>query len=337
MKQSEICKHSAAYGNLSFPVIVTDLKLNAMYFNPSASKTDVIPVTENCIRDIMDAKAMQYIRLCRTKGKDGRFSQYLGIEQARRYLVTVEREKDRLIFTLFPHPDAKDRQEKEDRQALGFGYEFIMRSSLHQLLAISDLIKAQNETVGEKSKRHVLRALRVSRQMEFVTGEHPRQIVHFPTLLRTLFDELGERLKTDFDCTITYMPQSENAAVKCNIMILRSVLLSVVASALQQKHKNIYIRYIEGPHQTVLTLNSDNGDPASATNIVMDEKALGLEVAKELIRQQQGSMFTRFDDRTISCCITMPRAEAEGAVKEHFEEYVDRSISDIEIEFANLY
>lgn len=343
MNQADYHQLAMDYSKLKEPVIVTDLQLKALYFNPAAAACDVILLTEDCIRDFADARSMQRIRLCRSSGKRQHFLLSLGREYTRRFAVTAERKNQRLIFTLQPRPEKERLHQEKQIEPLTFGFEYIMRSSLHQLLGISELLQhtqdKREQFLGMKSRRQIMRAMRITRQMDFLNNDHPCQVVDFSALAFSLFEELSAFLQEKFGSRIFIQSEGNHASVKCNVMLMRCVLLNMVAGVLQHHRGDIFVSLAETPTDVVLSVRSGNADaesPSCQNNADIPPAALGINIIEELVRRQQGRLLIRAMCGQSFYCLTMPRALTEGAVRETISQYIRNEIPDIEIEFADL-
>lgn len=329
------------YGHIPHPVIVTDLELNALYFNPAASQCDVILMQGDLLRRAADSRAMQHIRLCRSTGQTCRFSMTLGENFTRRFSVTLSRQKEELVFELAPRSTPQQQKLEQILAPYSFGYELITRSTLHQLLGTAEILEQSEEefyrTLGSKSRRQVLRSLRIAGQIEYLESDFPCHIVDFSKLLSLTMEQAGEFIDTRLQKKLHFTPGTRQINVKCNAPIMRSILLNLLACAYEQDATEVYVDYTVTAHQLVVMLRSDGSrDIAPENEKFLTPLLPWVEIARRLIHRMQGSLQTVGTGKHLRFCLTMPIAYTDGAVNKNLKELFNDQIPQLELAFSEL-
>lgn len=339
MKQADYQTLAIRYASKSYPVIVADGALNSVYFNPAATANEVILVRKDFLLNAISPQKMQYVRLCHRHGTPQHFTQKLGREHKMLFAITVELQRPYIIFNLHPKEDKGQKKQNEQIALYQGGYENIMRSSLHQLLAMTELADRTNanQGLGAKGKLQVLKALRITRQMDFLSKERPCVVVDFPRLIHDLLQDLKPFLKEHFDKAVFLQSTTESACIKCNPVLMRCVLLNMISTALRQNNTDVFMRYDESPRDIMITISSVLDPKETEMGPPVDPAVSGIRISEELARRQQGRLLTRtMQNGKILYCLQMPRAQAENALRESLDRFLQHELSDVEIEFSDL-
>ena len=329
MRQAEYHQFALRYNELAWPVIITDFSLQAQYFNSAAVAADTILLTADCIRSCLNPRAVQFIRRCRNSRKAQHFYLDIGKEKKHPYYVTLTREDQYLIFLL------EDRQ--AEREAVSRNEQTI-RASMHQLLAISDLLQQNGQqtvsSLGKKMRIHAIRALRLTRQEELMALQDNARPIDLAALLDVLHQRLQPHLEETYGLTIDLQtpPKSDDPiTVKCDVIRMQYIIFSLVAKLLQQYKNRIFIQCAadaETARVTVYTeLTAEQTEPTAASEP---------DDIKRLLERQQGILMHQISDKRITYTISLPRVQAAGSAREQLKEYLQGTDFDLEIAFANI-
>ncbi|MBQ6946702.1 MAG: hypothetical protein IJN42_01530, partial [Clostridia bacterium] len=277
-------------------------------------------------RHALSPRTTPTVLRCRADGKKRRFHLSMGLQYTREYIVALERKGPYLVFAL-ELPQSRLTAANDD-------YENVMRGALHQLLGISDLMKTNADPsvqrLGAKSQRQVFRIMRLNRQMEYLNSEQPCQMVCFSQLMQNVAEEAIPFLKEQFGVELVFRLESCDATVKCNVRLMRCIIFSILADLLQRRNGNIQMRYTEADDQVMLTIRSNTASGQG------DTESANVSILKELVRRQQGALLLRTVNDQLLYCLTLPRAQTEGSINEHLQEYLQSDLPDLEIAFADL-
>ncbi len=325
------------FGSNPHPVIVTDPQLKAVYFNPAASRCDVILICEDVMERAATEEIMEQIALCRDKGQSCQFTMTLGDTFTREFSVALRHKKGWLIFELTPLVTPEEMEREQLLAPYHFGYELLTRSTLHQLLGAMEILEQAEDdlyrTIGTKSRRQVLRSLRIAQLVEHLEGDLACNVISFPELLSIVMEEAEGFVEKNLDKKLHFSYGVENTYVKCDAALMRSLLLNLLSCLYEQGAGQVYAEYTVTAQQVVLMLRGQGEGPKEEFATPLLPWA---DICQRLIRRMQGTLEIKGSGNHLCFCLTMPIAHTDSGICENLKELFQDQISQLELAFSEL-
>ncbi len=342
MDQKEYAFFASKFATLPYPVIITDLDLRAVYFNPVAAAHETFLMSPDFVTECLSPQARQILRRTRMTGKEAYYLQKIGKKSKMQFLICVKRENKYLKLSFFLRPDEEYKQRLKFIRDFAGGCDHVMRSSLHQLLTASDLMAhfpvSDPAALGGKCRSQVMQALRVTQQMSHLAQPIHCDIINFVTLLNLIIGKVRPFIKEKFGRDM-HINISGNATVKCDARLTRGIILNMISTIVRYTENDISLQYAEGATDVELVVRNQfiPGKTEGAVKDSIPESVLGVSACSEYANRMQGDFYIHMPDQNnVILSLSLPRAFTDSALDESLEQLVQEDIDLLEIEFSDL-
>lgn len=341
------------YKGVKVPTIITDRRLQCVYFNPACVAYPEIRMQADFLTRCLSKETVEQMSVALDEKRMTSFTVSLGSRGYVFHIVLRPGDEGAEIM-LFPTPAAEEpKEEKALRDSYAAGYRHLLSHELFSMMNALQL--AQTEGISETQRqqqydivrRNVMRSIRTASHMnELLSQNEPAfMVIDYVAFLRDIIDVANVYLLKTGWRTVELLLPEEAVAVRADPIMLQCMIYNLLSNALRFSEKGTRILVQLRKNETFSVLSVLNDGICSFETVLSVGRSqsgnlgtgAGLALVRKLIKMHQGQfMLHNTEDHKTAATLLLPLADTEPVLHELVREIMDTDLSVVETELSDL-